>query len=68
MAFEITLHNRKQRVLRVLRNHKDIPKTRIAHMTGLHNYAVEDILEDLEKDSIVEKTTTNGKVYWRLKK
>ncbi len=62
-----TLEKREKRILDTLEKHKQLPKSKIVYLTGIHNYSVDEILNKLENENIVEKEISGGSIKWKLK-
>lgn len=64
MAFQETILKRQTKILDALRK-GEIIESKLVHVTGIHTYSVQDILEDLEKRGLVKKRKNGKRTFWR---
>lgn len=58
--------DRKEEILKLLKKYKEMPTSKIGHLTNTNYYKIENFLMEMEVEGKIKKRQGKQGVYWSL--
>lgn len=60
-------NKKKEKVIKILKENKELATGRIAHKLSSNHYRASDLLEEMLKEGKIKKRMVGDRTYWSLK-